>query len=61
MFQNRPDIFIYSLRLRKVIVIKIKCPVEENIKKINCEKICHYGGLIKECIVNTTWRSGFPN
>ena len=45
-----PDIIICSLKLRKLILIKLTCPAEENIEERHCEKIPHYESLVKDCI-----------
>ena len=47
---QRPDIVIYSLKLRKVILIELTCPAEMNIEKMHSEKISRYEGLLKDCI-----------
>ena len=52
---QRPDIFIYSLKLRKVILIELTCPAEENIEERHSEKISRYEGLLKDCI-NAGWK-----
>ena len=39
---QRPDIFIYSLKLRKVVLIELTCPADENIEEKHSEKISHY-------------------
>ena len=44
------DIVIYSLKLRKVILIELTCPAEMNIEKMHSEKISRYEGLLKDCI-----------
>ena len=49
------DIVIYSLKLRKVILIKLTCPAEENIEEWHSEKISRYDGLLKDCI-NPGWK-----
>ena len=46
---QRPDIIIYSLMLRKIILIELTCPAEENIEERHSEKIFHYEGLLKDC------------
>ena len=51
----RPDIVIYSLKLKKVILIELTCPAEENIEERHSEKISHYVGLLKDCI-NVGWK-----
>ena len=35
---QRPDIFIYSLKLRKVVLIELTCPADENIEEKHSEK-----------------------
>lgn len=52
---KRPDIVTYSLKSRKVILIELMCPVEDNIEQRHSEKVSHYEGLLKECI-NTGWK-----
>ena len=38
----RQDIVIYSLKLRKVILIELRCLAEENIEERHSEKISRY-------------------
>ena len=52
---KRPDIVIYSLKLRKVILIELACPAEENIEERHSEKISFYEDLLKGCI-NAGWK-----
>ena len=52
---QRPDIFIYSLKLRKVILIELTCPAEENIEEKHSEEISRYEGSLKDCI-NAGWK-----
>ena len=52
---QRPDIAIYSLKLRKVILIELTCPAEENMGERHSEKIPRYDGFLKDCI-NVGWR-----
>ena len=47
---QRPDIVIYSLNLRNVILIELACLAEENTEERHSEKISHYEGLLKDCI-----------
>ena len=47
---QRPDIFIYSLKLRKVILIALACPAEENTEERHSEKISRHEGLLQGCI-----------
>ena len=48
---QRPDIVIYSLQLRKVILIELMCLAEgKNIKEKCSEKISCHEGLVKDCI-----------
>ena len=44
---QRPDIVIYSLKLKKVLLIELICPAEENIEERHSEKISHYDSLLK--------------
>ena len=53
---QRPDIVIYSLKLRKVISIELTCPAEENIEEKHSEEISCYKGLLKDCI-NAGWKA----
>ena len=52
---QKPYIVIYSLKLRKVILIELTCPAEENIEERHSEKISCYEGLLKDCI-NAGWK-----
>ena len=52
---QRPDIVIYSLKLRKVILIQLTCPAEENIEERHSEKESRYESLLKDCI-NAGWK-----
>ena len=52
---QRPDIVIYSLKLRKIILIELTCPAEENIEEERSEKKSRYEGLLKDCI-NAGWK-----
>ena len=52
---QKPYIVIYSLKLRKVILIELTCPAEENIEERHSEKISRYEGLLKDCI-NAGWK-----
>ena len=47
---QRQDIVIYSLKLRKVILIKLTCPAEENIEESHSEKKSCCESLLKDCI-----------
>ena len=35
---QRPDVAIYSLKLRKFVLIELTCPAEENIEESHSEK-----------------------
>ena len=43
---KRPDVVIYLLNLRKVILIDLTCPIEENIEEKHSEKLSRYEGLV---------------
>ena len=51
---QRPDIVIYSLKLRKVILKQLTCSAEENIEESHSEQISRYEVLLKDC-VNASW------
>ena len=52
---QKPYIVIYSLKLRKVILIELTCPAEENIEERYSEKIFRYESLLKDC-TNAGWK-----
>ena len=52
---QRPDIVIYSVKLKKVIVVELTCPAEENIEERHSEKLGRYEILRKDCI-STGWK-----
>ena len=39
---QRPDIVIYSIKLKKVVVVELTCPAEENIEERHSEKLGRY-------------------
>ena len=52
---DRPDIVIYSKSKRKVIIIELTCPVEENFEIRHIEKSIKYNPLILE-IQKNDWQ-----
>ena len=43
-----PDIVIYSNTLKRIIILELSCPCEENISKWHSEKIQKYLALIEQ-------------
>lgn len=53
---ERPDVVIWSLKLKKVILIELTCPAEEGIEAAQIRKQARYLSLV-ECISATTsWK-----
>ena len=46
---RRPDIVIYSLEIKTVILVELTCPSEENIEIRHQEKLERYEELVAEC------------
>ena len=46
---ERPDMILSSLSLKKVILIELTCPAEENILSKNREKLSRYERLKLDC------------
>jgi len=50
---QRPDIVLYSPSLRKVVMIELTCPIEDNIEGAYASsKRARYADLERECIAN---------
>ena len=52
---QRPDIVLYLDKLKKVVVVELTCPAEENIEERHSEKLGRYEILTKDCI-STGWK-----
>ena len=50
----RPDVVIFSNSLRRVILLELTCPCEENMSSWHATKLSKYGSLI-EIIRNNNW------
>ena len=50
----RPDIVIYSNTLKRVILIELTCPCEENMESWHSTKVAKYS-----CLVNTITSNGW--
>ena len=48
---ERPDITIWSRSHRRVIIVELTCPVEENMEAAHVHKSAKYPGLLAECNV----------
>ena len=42
----RPDVVIFSDKLKRIIIIELTCPCEENMEHWHSMKFCKYSGLI---------------
>ena len=54
----RPDVVLYSNSLRRVILIELTCPCEENMSSWHSTKMSKYSGLV-EIIRNNKWYVDF--
>ena len=54
----RPDIVIFSNSLRRVILVELTCPCEENMPSWHTTKTSKYSGLV-EIIKNNKWYVDF--
>ena len=52
---ERPDIVIWSGKLRKVLLIELTCPSEENIEVAQLRKQTRYLQLMDQITSNTNW------
>ena len=54
----RPDVVIYSDVLKRIILIELTCPCEENMENWHVTKFCKYSGLI-HIISSNGWTVDF--
>ena len=53
---ERPDITIWSTKIKKVILIELTCPAEEGIEAAQVRKISKYLPLVKDISSMTAWK-----
>ena len=52
---QRPDIVIWSRKLKIVILIELTCPAEENVVDAQNRKMVRYENLVAECQRTKIW------
>lgn len=52
---SRPDIIIWSVKLKKVILIELTCPAEEGIANAEARKLLRYSDLVEQIRSLTGW------
>jgi ubiquitin C-terminal hydrolase len=48
----RPDMVLYSVTKKTVVLVELTCPSEENLEIRHAEKLAKYEELVKECKTN---------
>jgi hypothetical protein len=51
----RPDIIIWSVKLKKVFLIELTCPSKEGISNAEARKRLRYNGLVERICSQTDW------
>ena len=54
---ERPDILLWSTKLKKVILIELTCPAEEGIQAAKVRKQAQYTPLLENIARMTTWKA----